>query len=115
MPYMAVRDMDSKELGERVMLLREQKQWSQRTLARRAEVPRAMVSALEKGLYDPELSKLRRLAHVLGIRVGELVDPDTHLTICQALRHIHAAIEAHETVCGLAPGLDAKPLREPPM
>lgn len=47
---------------------------TQEELARRSGVSRAYLSRLEMGRHDPPLSRLRKIAKALGVKVSELVD-----------------------------------------
>jgi predicted transcriptional regulator len=47
---------------------------TQATLAQKAGVSRAYLSRLEMGRHDPPLSRVRRLAKVLGVKVARLVE-----------------------------------------
>jgi transcriptional regulator with XRE-family HTH domain len=52
---------------------REQKEFSQEELARRARLHRTEVSLLERAGREPRLETIVRLAHALEIPVAELV------------------------------------------
>ena len=54
--------------------LREERHLTQTELARRAEVTVGFISLVESGQRDPSLTVLRRLAKVLGVTVGDLVE-----------------------------------------
>jgi transcriptional regulator with XRE-family HTH domain len=62
-------------IGERVARFREDRGLSQYALAREAHVSSTYIQNLEKDKpIDHSLSHLRRVAHVLGKRVGDLID-----------------------------------------
>ena len=53
--------------------LREAKDMSQATLAKKAGITREYVNKLEAGRYDPTVGVLQRLARALGVAVTELL------------------------------------------
>ena len=53
--------------------LREAKDMSQATLAKKAGITREYVNKLEAGRYDPTVGVLQRLAKALGVPVGALL------------------------------------------
>ena len=58
----------------RLRQIREQKGITQEALAKAAGVSRAYLSRLEMGRHDPPLSRLRKLAKALRVKVSALVD-----------------------------------------
>jgi DNA-binding XRE family transcriptional regulator len=52
--------------------VRQRKQLSQDTLARKEGITREYVNQLEAGRYDPTVSVLKRLAKAIGVPVAEL-------------------------------------------
>jgi len=54
--------------------LREAKDMSQATLAKKAGITREYVNKLEAGRYDPTVGVLQRLAKALGVPVTELLN-----------------------------------------
>ncbi len=60
--------------GESVYLWRITRGLTQSALAQQAGLPRPALSALERGVVDPTLRTIRRLAKGLGVRSGILVD-----------------------------------------
>lgn len=66
--------MDIKlQFGMRLKYLREQKGWSQETLALHSEVNKNYISDLENGRRNPTLVVMDRLAIALGITLSELL------------------------------------------
>jgi XRE family transcriptional regulator, regulator of sulfur utilization len=47
---------------------------TQEALAKKSGISRAYLARLEMGRHDPHLSRLRKLAKVLGVKISELVD-----------------------------------------
>jgi len=68
------RDKLKIELGKRIIMLREQKGWSQSDLARACNKDRQAVEKLENGKVNPTLYTLLELANALEISLPELVD-----------------------------------------
>lgn len=62
-----------KKFGKRLRALREERGWSQEEFADRAGLHRTYVSAVERGVRNPTLSVLQRLAKALGVPISELV------------------------------------------
>ena len=56
--------------------LRQARGWSQLELARRLEVSRQTVNAIETGRYDPSLPLAFRLAALFGRRIEEVFFTD---------------------------------------
>lgn len=65
--------MDSnKELGMRIKYLRTLKRWSQEDLALEAEVNKNYLSDLERGMRNPTVKVLEKIAQALSISLEEL-------------------------------------------
>ncbi|MGD0267239.1 MAG: helix-turn-helix transcriptional regulator [Candidatus Methylomirabilota bacterium] len=64
-----------KGLGVMVKQLREAKGLTQAELAEKAEISREYVALMESGVRaNPTIGTLKRLAKVLGVPVGDLVE-----------------------------------------
>lgn len=61
-------------VGLNIKTVREAKGWSQEELADRAELHRTYVSGVERGIRNPTVTVLERLAKALGVRIGKLTD-----------------------------------------
>lgn len=59
-------------LGQAIVTLRMERQWTQSELALRAEMTPAMLSTYERGLRMPSLNSLGRILDALGTHPGEL-------------------------------------------
>ena len=59
-------------LGKRIRSLRKQRGWSQEEFAHRSGLNRSYMSDIEGGKSDISLSRLRKVAHGLGITIAEL-------------------------------------------
>ena len=60
-------------LGERIVALRERREWSQGDLARRLGVGRARLGKWEKGEHAPPLAGLLALSETFGVSVDALL------------------------------------------
>ncbi|MEO8186763.1 MAG: cupin domain-containing protein [Burkholderiaceae bacterium] len=69
-----------KALGERLKALRQEKNYSQRELARRAGLTHTTISAIEAGRIDPSLGTLKRVLNACDVRMGEFFHQATGLT-----------------------------------
>lgn len=63
-----------KKFGKRLRALREERGWSQEEFADRAGLHRTYVSAVERGVRNPTLSVLERLAKAFGIKLSEMLE-----------------------------------------
>jgi putative transcriptional regulator len=60
----------------RVRALRAERDWTQAELARRLDVSRQTVNAVETGKYDPSLPLAFRIAQLFGRPIEEIFQPD---------------------------------------
>jgi transcriptional regulator with XRE-family HTH domain len=58
----------------KVRVLRTKRHWSQEELADRAGLHRTYLSSLERGLRNPTITVVARIAEALGVSMGELLD-----------------------------------------
>jgi transcriptional regulator with XRE-family HTH domain len=64
-------------LGDRLRQLRELAGLSQNELAKRANIPRPIISRVESGVqYNLTLENARRIARVLGVTLDMLAGPE---------------------------------------
>jgi transcriptional regulator with XRE-family HTH domain len=61
-----------KRFGKRVRDARQSKGWSQEDLAFELQQDRSYISSLERGLRNPTLKTIARIAEALGLTVTEL-------------------------------------------
>jgi transcriptional regulator with XRE-family HTH domain len=59
----------TKALAARLAKLREQRGMSQQDVARKARLQRVSVSRIERGVHEPSLTTLERIAKALGVRL----------------------------------------------
>lgn len=64
------------ELGKHIVMLRQQKGWSQSDLARACNKDRQAIEKLENGKVNPTLYTLLEIANALEVSLPELVDLD---------------------------------------
>ena len=63
-------------MRNRLRVLRAERGWTQQDLARRLDVSRQAVNAIETGKHDPSLPLAFRLAKVFQLPIEDLFDPD---------------------------------------
>lgn len=63
-----------KAFGARVRLLREQRSWSQETLADNSGLHRTYISGVERGIRNPSLTIVLQLASAFNISPSELMN-----------------------------------------
>lgn len=64
-------------MKNRLKVLRAERDWSQAELARRADVSRQTINAIETGKYDPSLPLAFTLAHIFDRQIEEIFFPET--------------------------------------
>lgn len=63
-----------RRLGLKLQELRKAKGWSQEEFADRANLHRTYVSAVERGVRNPTITVIEKLATALGVTIGTLAD-----------------------------------------
>ena len=63
----------AKQFGQRVREARLERQLSQEALAAEADIDRAFLSGIERGVENPTLFTIQAIADALGIRIGNLM------------------------------------------
>lgn len=63
-------------MKNRLKVLRAERDWTQADLARRLEVTRQTVNAIETGKYDPSLPLAFRIARLFALPIEEVFHPD---------------------------------------
>jgi transcriptional regulator with XRE-family HTH domain len=63
-------------IGMNIKIWRVRKNITQRNLANKTKLSQSYFSKLEKGVENPTLDTLTRVADALGIKVGELFDEE---------------------------------------
>ena len=59
-------------MKNRIRVLRAEQGWTQADLAKRLDVSRNSVNAIENGKYDPSLPLAFAIADVFGLRIEEI-------------------------------------------
>lgn len=65
-------------MKNRLKVLRAERDWRQEDLARRIEVSRQSVNAIETGKYDPSLRLAFRISDVFALPIEEIFLRDGH-------------------------------------
>ena len=60
------------DMKNRIRVLRAEKNWTQAELAKRLDVSRNTMNAIENNRYDPSLSLAFRLAKLFGLRMEDV-------------------------------------------
>ena len=63
-------------MNNRLRVLRAERRWSQADLARRLEVSRQTVNAIETGKYDPSLPLAFKIARLFAQPLEAIFEPD---------------------------------------
>ena len=67
-------------MKNRLRVLRAEREWSQAELAKRTDVSRQTINALETGKYDPSLPLAFKIAAVFGQPIEEIFDPSDDMS-----------------------------------
>jgi transcriptional regulator with XRE-family HTH domain len=76
----------SRQLGERILALREARGWSLEALATASGVSRSMLSEIERSTANPTLVVTYRIAKAFGLGISELVEPSGGTPSIQVVR-----------------------------
>ena len=63
-----------KHFGARLRKLREARDWSQEELADRAGLHRTYISSVERGVRNPTITVLAKIANAVEIKLSELME-----------------------------------------
>jgi putative transcriptional regulator len=63
-------------MKNRLKVLRAERDWSQARLAELLDVSRQTINAIETGKYDPSLPLAFKLAHLVGLKIEDIFQPD---------------------------------------
>jgi transcriptional regulator with XRE-family HTH domain len=64
----------NKKLGERLKKLRQEKGMSQGDIARKLGVHRSYISGIERGVRNPTVKNVERIAEALGVSPHKLLE-----------------------------------------
>ena len=62
-----------RQVGENVRKLREKRGWSQERLSFEAELHRTYISGVERGVRNPTVTVLQKVADALGVSAAKLL------------------------------------------
>lgn len=63
-----------KQVGVNIRRLREQKGWSQEELADRTGLHRTYISGIERGVRNPTITIISKIANPLGVKPAQLLE-----------------------------------------
>jgi transcriptional regulator with XRE-family HTH domain len=66
---------DARKLGRAIRSVRKERGLSLKTLASLTDTDKGQLSRIERGLLEPPIPRLRRIAKELGVQPGALLDP----------------------------------------
>jgi transcriptional regulator with XRE-family HTH domain len=66
-----------RQLGLNLQRLRREKSWSQEDLFLESGIHRTYISGIERGIRNPTVTIVAKLAKTLGKTMGDLLDPPT--------------------------------------
>ena len=64
----------TKKFGRRILQLRTEQGWSQEELADQADLHRTYISGLERGVKNPTIKVILKLAKAFSISPSEMLD-----------------------------------------
>ncbi len=76
----------SGEIGRRVRQLRLERGWSLERLSTASGVSRSMLSQIERNRANPTLNVTLRIAHALGVSLGEMVEKPEQAALIDVIR-----------------------------
>jgi len=62
------------KFGKNVRIFRKQKNWTQEKLGEYTGLDRTYISDIERGIRNPSLKSLEKIAKALKVKVSELTD-----------------------------------------
>jgi transcriptional regulator with XRE-family HTH domain len=69
------RETAASLLARRVQALRQERGWTQETLAEHADIDRSYLAGIETAARNPSLKVLERIAQGLGVPLADLFTP----------------------------------------
>jgi putative transcriptional regulator len=64
--------IEAADMRNRIRVLRAEKNWTQAELAKRLDVSRNTMNAIENNRYDPSLSLAFRIAKLFGLKMDDV-------------------------------------------
>lgn len=68
------KEVLNKQIGQRIVELRKQKNWSQSDLARACNKDRQAMEKLENGRVNPTLYSLYEISEALGVSLSQMLN-----------------------------------------
>ncbi|MBT3391450.1 MAG: helix-turn-helix transcriptional regulator [Chloroflexi bacterium] len=62
-------------MKNKLRVFRAEREWSQAELAKRLDVSRQTINAIETGKYDPSLPLAFKIARLFGMTIEEIFEP----------------------------------------
>ncbi len=66
------KELPEYKLSERLKYLRESRQWTQMEFSKHAKVSQSTIAHIEKGLKDPSVDTLRKIAIALDVDIATI-------------------------------------------
>ncbi len=68
------RTSTAQKLGKKIRSLRLEKNWSQEKLGEITGLDRTYISGIERGVRNPSIKNIDKLAKALDVKISELID-----------------------------------------
>lgn len=68
------RTSTAQKLGKKIRSLRVERKWSQEKLGELTGLDRTYISGIERGVRNPSIKNIDKLAKALDIKISELID-----------------------------------------
>lgn len=68
------RTSTAQKLGKKIRSLRLEKNWSQEKLGEITGLDRTYISGIERGVRNPSIKNIDKLAKALNTKISELID-----------------------------------------
>lgn len=104
-------------LGTRVRELRTRRDWTQEKLGEQAELSYKFIGEVERGVGNPTIGSIARIARALGIDVAELFTPEVtypsfSASDLAAMREAHASLSSVQDIIKRVGGSVRPPARK---
>ncbi len=63
------------KIGKKVKTLRTQNRWTQEKLGEYTGLDRTYISDIERGVRNPSVKSLEKIAKALKVKISEIIDP----------------------------------------
>lgn len=68
------RTSTAQKLGKKIRSLRVERKWSQEKLGELTGLDRTYISGIERGVRNPSIKNIDKLAKALDVKISELID-----------------------------------------